>query len=735
MAFEIIKEGIPEKKELLIEAVSEGYNPVATEKVFYQDFQSKVVYQKKPFLSTGRDWRRYKFDTSKIYEYKGMEKSLEALDNSLIVTLQINCKFQLRNNLSVVLFRKFIDSHEHHLDVLQGLLFSWIDEFANSHTDFIKNFFKNKSDLIDFIENRALDHGIKLETLISLKRSNPDDYHVIEGKLPIRVNDYPGKIMLGYRIDLEIIEEKKMAGIMSFSAPNFVQNAINKIIRKTLSNDPAVTLHVLYNELNSVVRELVEKGLKKELDQDGLEPIFVELIVDKGEFPPQRKEVQYTVDCVTKNKHIVSIDHTLILTLKDLGCYYSKGIKDLEQWVKDELKRLTQDFIFERDFTDLAVNFDDQIIKDGMRKEADKIGYVVKQLITIPDLQKIIPEYVEFEVGKTHDFATKRDDLKVKLNVLVTGRVTDLSKMTWMLNPNTNKENVIQKIKDRLLNTVRRFIHTIEPEDFYMRFDYNDQESQLTVSDELQGIIKERLKSDFGISDAEVICKPLETELVKKFLSIQWVSYPLRIESKSGEIKFDIPFDVLAVDPNGWHIFKAKCDALKGRDPSELLKEIARRLKYFVEFQMEEWKHGFVSVMEEEFKNRFDQYLIEGCKVIQAEFGLSIAISKGWVRHRTSIEELMIEGQKDALENKKSISKLLNKNNLEEVKELLSQEEADRQDYLDDPEKVRKRVEELKKDHLTPSNMEVSLLKLEQGLEEPKAILEKNKKNENKKLT
>ncbi len=679
---------------------------------FYQDQQNKEIVYKRPFLSSSkRDWQSFAYSREKIYELKDVEKHLESLDRSLSISVLFHLKFQLLEKVDLEVLAKLIDSNESQEKAMEDILFSWVDEYVNNNDDGIRDFVEDQSRVGQQLVYRAKNLGIQLELVLSYKDQDVLDSKTIEGSFPLRVRDYHGKIKLGYRLDLEAMEEHKTEALMAYSSQQAFERKINKSIREYLSTGASTTLHSLYFELNATVRQTLEEYLNPILEEDGLFIVFVELNVDFGLKPVVRKEINCSVECFTKNNQKVTVNHRLILTLDDLGKFFSSGIDDLDQWVENELQRLTNDFIFEKNFTDLAINFDDVEIKEGMKKEVGRIGYKVKQLITIPDLQRIIPEYIEFEIGGEEEFATRQDELKIKLNIVVMGRVNDISKITWLLSPNITKESIINKIKERVLIMVKRLIHNTEPEEFYMKFDFTDLPGEQSLSDKLQERIREGLKDDFGVSNVEILCKPLATDLAKKFSDIYGVSVPLVIESKLHRFKYVIPVDVQKVNNERWHIFKAKMDALGKKESIELLRQVCIRLKDYVQGRLDEQKHNLpkaneveddTQVLEATPVNQQDEqesadvlkdiirgYLMSGIEIIQKEFGLDILISESWKIELTPEQQDWIHERDKRLKIQKELRDLLLEKQLERGKSLVALIDDPSLEYMQNPEKFK----------------------------------------------
>lgn len=704
MAFKLIS------KKTLIKEVGAKYIPQPNEKLFYRDLNSEQIFHKKPFVSTSsRDWKYYVVDKEEIHEQKGIQKKIEILDSSISITLIINYQFHFSGEfVNTDLLKALILNQESQQKTFENRISNTIDEYVNQTSNFINNFYNVKPALIVFLENKMLEQGITLKTTINLKENTSQDNN-ITGTVPIRVFDYPGKINLGFSIDLEIIESRKVEGLLSLSKPDSLKNKIANIIRNVIRDSKLINLHKLYFKTNTVVREIIEQNLTDILYDYGLTPSFIDLGTKLSNIPPKRKQIEYKIECITKNGYPVTVNHLLILTLKDLGKYFSEGIQDLDDWLESELKRYTQDYILDKEFTDLIVKFEEEEVKKGIKGEVESIGYEIKQLITMPDLQKIIPNYIKIETGKQQEFSTKNDKLKVKLNIVINAKITNIAKIAWLLNPVTKPNDILQNIEERILNVTRQYIHSIEPEDFYMKFEIPKRHSTKSLADELIDKISDKLIHDFGIENPDIICKPLETELVKKFNAIEGKSHLIEIDSNSGFIKYDIPYDVISVSETGWYRFKTWCNTININNSNTLLEQITKRIKNFIELELaENWSNDYVDVQDTVFKEEFSNYLEDGVEMIKKEFGLTIKISKGWKRYLNPLEISFEELRKKELKNNKDIKALLLDNKMQESKALINQNKLDKTvAYSKDPELRKEKLQEIEKQTLNTKSIKI----------------------------
>ncbi|MDO5968876.1 hypothetical protein Q4Q35_03570 [Flavivirga aquimarina] len=699
MAFKLIKKDI---NPPYFEAYK-GYTPNTGEKLVFEDEKTGELYAEKPgFSLKSRKWKYLVVDSSIPVGKRGYFRKLESLDDAMEITLKINYNFRLLTDIDIHFLREIMSSGSLHT-FFESRLNRWIDEFLSKNPDFISDFFQAKKRLLQSLRDTARTKGILLE--IALLDDNEDrNNDEISGVIDIKTSDYYGRVSLNYTLDCEIKEDNIPRGKLSLVRKDILKREVRKEIRESIESIGNLKLHTLYFDINKSIRSKIENKLEKYLSKKGLRLTFIHLKIDLPNVPLFRERFDYTVEGKTKNTYPISINHSIILTLEDLGKYYSSGITEVVPWVKKEMTRITQDYIFEHNFTELVIDFQDQWIRDEMRKILENKGYRIKQLITIPDLEKVVPDTIEIEIGDDLEFETKRNDVKVKIGVQVNGKVNEIERMKDILHPKKAVKDIVELIKKSVVNEIRLIIHAMEPQHFYMHFDHPSTDTnEAAVSEQITKRIIKLLEVKYGIAINTFICKSLETNLEKKFREIHMRTKTVEIESKSGEINETVRFDVVSVFKDGWHIFKAKCDTLGKQDSTAMLDDIAKRIKDNVESALDEFRFDFVAVKNVEFKTRFFEFLRASAQSISEDFGLGITFSKSIGRGMTSVEkdmreELKAERKHKRKKNKKirgaELKKLdaINTNNIEMIKLLGETELKDfRTDYKSPEELEEKR--------------------------------------------
>lgn len=658
----------------LIKKVGSNYKPGLSEKKYYYDRNSKEVYENKPISLTKKDWAYYVVDFGEIVELKGLIKTLTERDNSCSLAISINYSAQVQPTHQKELIKLLIRENNT-VEAINNRVTRWISAFSTNEPEFVKRFYGLKEQLINNLEDEARKLGLSLDLAIDVK--GEDQSKKISGLVDVKVRDYQHKIPLSFELEVSVLEEKKVEGMQSLTDVAQLNQRVKHIIKDTINGKNTIDLDFLHSKLSTGLRDILIRELDVLLDKDGLKPEFLTLKSLLTNIPPEREQLQHKVKSITKNGYDINIDHHLILTRKNLGNYFNSGITNINQWVKSELERITQDYIFEKDFTELALQFDSDDIKVTMAKSVANKGYEIKQLITVPDLKDVIPKYFDFVVGKDHEFPTKKEEVKIRLNVVINGKIENPKKLTKYINPTVTKtkDGIIQKMKETVLNIVQQFIHRIDPQRYYMYFDSPDNEQNISLSDELKDNIISKLKSEFGANDIEIILKQLDTDLVKSFNALLGVRYPVYFENFTKQARFRSYFSIDRVSDNGYHLFIAKCEAYRGKDMKEIFEEIARVIKDRTQLELNtRLDYRLLTVITPEFIKYVLELLRKSEALIEGEFGLVIKYSGG-IKRLPSKDEIKAQIESDEeIERFKEITKAKTTQITKEAKLLMEHE-------------------------------------------------------------
>lgn len=370
----------------------------AIEKIVIIDAKKGKILLKEPWMRLGRDLRRYLVSTQNTAEWK-TDCEIKDVSTEEPITINISCKAhcELKNEDKLVLALSKGDNPD---ITLNELIKKWIREFKDNREKegiaFIQEYFKQREELRKYIKNKAHEEvGLHL-TVLRLSLWLEDELKPLpissEDFFPVRVRDYNDELSLRFKTELRIDEENKIKAILHYNQLPELKTLIEEQIQKFLLEN--CILHEFCYELNSSIRQKLVEVLHEILKSKGRKIAF--LFLESAGIPPLPESflsIERDVKCkINKESPTpITVKHSLLMDLNNVGKYIAANIDNLEDWVEDKLNQITQKILFERTYVDILLDFepDKDKIKQEMQKEAQNIGYSVMQLIVVPDLEPI----------------------------------------------------------------------------------------------------------------------------------------------------------------------------------------------------------------------------------------------------------------------------------------------------------------------------------------------------------
>jgi hypothetical protein len=165
---------------------------------------------------------------------------------------------------------------------------------------------------------------------------------------------------------------------------------------------------------------------------------------------------------------------------KDSILKYRKAkISNLEEWLKENLKKTLHKHLFTWKYVDFILKYKEEEIKEKFKKESQKIGYKVELISTFPDLKPLKLRTEGFQFKEEEYFSTKQNNVKVKLGIDVHGKIENLEKIKDILNDPQN--DIDELIGQEVLDAISKVLHDVEPDDFYYYFEYHPYSEEETI--------------------------------------------------------------------------------------------------------------------------------------------------------------------------------------------------------------------------------------------------------------
>jgi hypothetical protein len=317
-------------------------------------------------------------------------------------------------------------------------------------------------------------------------------------------------------------------------------------------------------------------------------------------------DVHHAVTAKTSDAQSVEITHDLSLTLTDNIKFSLSGVKDIKLWAREKLNQYTSNAIIDISYADVLLNLDVSIIKGMMDNAAARIGYMLKQLVSVPgqDKEKFYFETFGVTPGAQRDYSTKDQRFKIGINIVVNGRLDLRHPLTReYIKP---KYDIIASMKRDVVEYATLFLLEKTPEECFLRL--------YELETNLFNHISRRLKENYGFRELGITIQFLENDLSKRFARLQERARKVEISGDFNERHYDLWFKVIGVAPEGWFRFRANNYATT----EEEVDDIARMVKNGMEPLFADASKVDGAAIGKEFK--------KVAKRVQEEFGVDVKI-------------------------------------------------------------------------------------------------------------
>lgn len=625
-----------------------------TQKVVIIDVKKKKVLPKKPFFFGG-DLQYFLVSNENDVSHIARSDRRFAIDNfatnrkiGVLVEYQVTCPPGNEQMAALALCDANTPSA-----ALEGKIMGWLKEYSNTKftfDEFTSNYDREFNNLRVYAETKAKQEiGLNLNLRLSLELDKADKLKPFSVNLswfPVLVSDYEQELDFKFATNLLISENGKVNAILQFNNQGKLEEILREETRNYLRKN--VSLHNFCYQLNDSVSPNLAKHLDGVLVPYGRKIEYLSAEIDKKLLMPDSFSMKHNIACEIQEYGLVDIKNALEIEprLEDIVKYIKAEVSNLETWFKAKLEKIVKQQLFDCKYIDLLLDFEpiESKIKEELQKEAEGIGYSIRLITTVPDLEplKLKDEGFNFEINDT--FATRESNVKVKLKIIVSGKIKNLKKIERFLNL---KRDVPDLIKNKVFHAVTQQLYEIDPDHFYLHFDYYSE--GLSVKSNLLQLIEKILVEEFHASELNLIAQSQETELTERFKKLQSQPYRFEVVIESlqdlqEQVRYYGSFQVERVAKDKWHIFQSReytieniQEFLQDHLRSRLETLNTNRLKYenIRELKEAEDNIGYLAMA-----------------AIKEQFGLEISI-KNLGRDRTELEvdssDTSIKRQKDRL--------------------------------------------------------------------------------------
>ena len=510
--------------------------------------------------------------------------------------------------------------------VLHNLIRQWIKEYGSSSPEvLIENYYSSVADLEAHISKKAReDVGLRLQATIRIEHEDKalDAIEAPPTNIPVRLRDYNEKQNLRLKTEVGVDEDRRIFAILYKSEiPKFeglVKTTIQEYFATNVSLQEFHTQLLapafkqpLLDRLNSVLRSYGRKINYLTLEGQ------IKAIDDFREFS---HDVRYRIQ---EYKSEIVIKNAVQMTLQDYARYKTVGPENLEIWVKENLDEVVRQVLFDKKYIDLLIGFDRSATEIKLRftARAATIGYSIKQLITGPDL----PPYEwlkNFTVKVDHSFEIRYSKFPVRLSIVITARINALEDIEKYLN---HQLDIPSEMSAAVVDEAEQFLHTIDPERFYLRFSFTERDEGGPVDQILEEKIRCRLHQDFKATIVTVTVDMGETALTLLYNELRKTPGEFNVALRPYEA--NSPYDVVysghfrieTIHYDHWDKFQSSDPTIAG---------IKEHLEKHLKAELSTLPHEELAYRTREQQKRVTSVIEKlACERILSEFGLVIAVS------------------------------------------------------------------------------------------------------------
>ncbi len=447
---------------------------------------------------------------------------------------------------------------------LNELIVRWIKEFHAFKNDLILHFYSLQDEIQRYITNKAQELvGLKMEVSVSLdhderKLIKPLDFKT---EFPVRVKGYNKEIILALNCQLDIDENHRINAILKYKDLSTLKTRLVDMIKSYILLNIS-SIETFYLSGNYELTQTLIIHLNGLLRLEGRKISFLDLSSELTDSLPQDFfSYETDINCTIKDSpQEITINHKLLMDLQHPADYKMSGIEDLNTWAKDKLEKITRNELFSREYSDLILNINEihSNIKTAIENEASLIGYTIKHLLVIPNMEPLTLFHDGFRIEEDQAFITKDTNIDVKLSLILSAKLGDLTQITSFLKPQIN---LLDEIKKDLILTLKDTIHGISAERFYMRFSFSDKAEEPAVESLLHSSVIDALKGKYHLENIDLKINTVDTSVTNRLKELLngTHKFDLRITPlRLGEnINFTLIFQIKGVDKDGWYSFQA----------------------------------------------------------------------------------------------------------------------------------------------------------------------------------
>ena len=559
---------------------------------------------------------------------------------SFVIEYQVSCEIENAEKVAEALC---LDTHPG--AKLEQKIEKYVKDFIRKNREeFLNNFPQEIKDLRNFLIDKVeADISLTIDVQISLDESKLNPFFIESQHFPVLVKDCNEELDLELRAELIVDPKNKIKAISNYDKRSGLSDLVKEEIKHYLLSN--VSLQEFYYELKTSVYQKLKKHLDSILAEQGLQIRFLSIDTNSS-FPEEFFKIEHDVKFQLQDysEQITITNRLQLKSHNNIADHKIAGSPSLTSWSQRKLSEIITQVLFQKKYTDILYAFEAiaNDIREKLENQAKKIGYQVDHIISVAELKETVLTR-EFSLEEEEGtFATKDAKVKVKLNTIIKVKIEKLELIQEYLNKKVDVEEFKGYMKAAIHDIISDFLHTVEPERYYLRFDTKDEsypEEEKTVAEELKSRIRDELSQKFHATVISVVIKYLDTEVSKRYEKLSKGSCPFEIEVESWQVRYKqdegekITFkgdlQVVGVDRVSWSIFQTREASLE-EIKQYFLRSLKPKLKTFTTSSLAITDADELKEMQDFVNNCANQALTE-------QYGLIVNV-RNWDRERTKSE-------------------------------------------------------------------------------------------------
>lgn len=442
-------------------------------------------------------------------------------------------------------------------------LINYIDKFVHKFyeeriNEFVMNLDQNIQDLSHSLERKMAEvSGLNFMVKTSLRNSNKvKDIHLTDS---IKVVPKGIEQSLILKINYILKVSNKNMATLHMNYPSQIDDIkleIKDIVSEYISDN--VDAHTLFFNFINKEKELLE--LVERIDHIllayGRQIKFQKMSTDINVDKLAEVEVVHKRLPVDRINQSIAIKNKLQFELEDAGKYLDEDMPNLKEWATKELSDIFAIKVFEWEYIDFLVNFDELKfdMEKAMREKASRIGYKINQIISEPKLQENAFLRMDTHMFEYRQLATADSGITGDLNVTVTFMLNDKNAFRELLKYDDNAKESLRKMFEVELKKVLSYE---APERIFLQY-YNDsfQGNNESLKGNLENKVRKHLMERLNATVQDIHIVPVDNGILEPLYTVRGQSMDIELELapkiEGDPIRYRATLVVHGQDNNNW---------------------------------------------------------------------------------------------------------------------------------------------------------------------------------------